>query len=75
LANPDQLKPASKADLSGLANALARLLDPYRPSSLDADNMAEEGPWPIRKAFLYVLGISVVLWAATFAGFLLLFGP
>ena len=55
------------------ANRLARLLDPHL--HLPVELVAKEESWSVRKTFLFVLGISFVLWAATFAGFLFLFGP
>jgi len=54
------------------ANALGRLLDPHLASPVE---IAKEESWPVRKTFLFVLGISFVLWAVTFTSFILLFGP
>jgi hypothetical protein len=55
------------------ANTLGRLLDPHLHSPVEI--VAKEESWPIGKTLLLVLGISFVLWAVTFTGFLFLFGP
>jgi hypothetical protein len=73
VAKSHQERFAVKRGAIDAANRLGRLLDPHLHSP--SENVAKEESWSIRKTFLLVMGISFVLWAATFAGFLFLFGP
>jgi hypothetical protein len=73
VAKSHQDRLAGKRGPIEAANTLGRLIDPRLHSPVE--NVANEDGWSIRKTFLFVLGISFVLWAATFAGFLFLYGP
>ena len=73
MAKSQQDRFAVKRGPVDAANTLGSLPDPQLDSSVEI--VANEESWLIGKTFLYVLGISFVLWAATFAVFLFLFGP
>jgi hypothetical protein len=67
MAKLEQGKFASKRGLVEGANTLARLLDPHLQSRSKVENVAKEERWPLRKTFLFVGSISLVLWATIFA--------
>jgi hypothetical protein len=56
-----------------MADTLADFLNPHLESRSPVENSAEDESWPLRKTFLFVVGISLVLWALIFAVLQMLF--
>jgi len=67
MAKLEEERFAVKGGLVEVADTLGRLLDPHLRSRSQVENVAKEESWPLRKTFFFVGGISLVLWAATFA--------
>jgi len=75
MAKLDQEKFAVKGRLVEIANRLARFLDPGLSSKSQTEQISGEEQWPLRKTLLFVLGISLALWAASYVVFRFLLGP
>lgn len=73
MAKLDQEKFAAKAWLVAIANKLAKLLDPHLPSKVEY--ASEEEHWPLRQTILFVVGVSLVLWAMGYVVFRFLASP
>jgi hypothetical protein len=67
-------KSAVKGWLVQCGHAVARLLDPHLHSGSEVEDRSGADRWPLRKTLLYVVGISLVIWAVTFVVFRFLFG-
>ncbi len=73
MAKLDHEKFAAKAWLVAIANGLARLLNPHLPSKVE--NASKEEYWPLRQTILFVVGVSLVLWAVGYVVFRFLVSP
>jgi len=73
MANTQLERIAVKHGLIEAGTRLGKLLDPHLHAP--TENVAKEEIWPLRKTLLFVVGVSLLLWAAVFAVFRFLLGP
>lgn len=67
MGNFDPEKDAVRGRLAELITFIAKLFDPHLVLPSEEGNAPKEARWAVRKAYLFIIGISLVLWALGYA--------
>jgi hypothetical protein len=67
-------KSVLKGWLVEFGRTVGRLLDPHLRSGSEVERASGADRWPLRKTLLYLIGISLLIWAATIVVIRFLFG-